>query len=208
MAGLYVVAIDGVADMMKSVGELDDKVELSAQQAINRTIAWARTQSARDIRRQVNFDSSYLTGKDGRLQITQRAKSGNLEAVITGRERPTSLARFSSTNDPGLTRRQGGTKVQVKPGSIEFMKGAFLMRLRAGGELTDTKFNLGLAIRLKPGERLRNKTRLVQVQQNLYLLYGPSVAQVFRQVSEQVAPDVEDYLYKEFNRLIEVKTRG
>lgn len=208
MASPYVVAVEGVAQALKRIDGLEEDVTDSARMAVNRTIDWARTRSAEEIMRQVNFGKSYLTGRDGRLQVTKRARGEDLEAVITGRHRPTSLARFTDTRDPGLTRREGGVRVEVKPGSEKFMKRAFLMRLRAGSQLTDTQYNLGLAIRLRPGEKLANKTRIQQINTNLFLLYGPSVDQVFRTVAPEISDRVEDYLETEFLRLVEVKRRG
>ncbi len=208
MASPYVVAVEGVAQALKRIDGLEEDVTDAARMAVNRTIDWARTRSAEEIMRQVNFGKSYLTGRDGRLQVTKRARGEDLEAVITGRHRPTSLARFTDTRDPGLTRREGGVRVEVKPGSEKFMKRAFLMRLRAGSQLTDTQYNLGLAIRLRPGEKLANKTRIQQINTNLFLLYGPSVDQVFRTVAPEISDRVEDYLETEFLRLVEVKRRG
>lgn len=208
MASPYVVAVEGVAQALKRIDGLEEDVTDAARMAVNRTIDWARTRSAEEIMRQVNFGKSYLTGRDGRLQVTKRARGEDLEAVITGRHRPTSLARFTDTRDPGLTRREGGVRVEVKPGSEKFMKRAFLMRLRAGSQLTDTQYNLGLAIRLRPGEKLANKTKIQQINTNLFLLYGPSVDQVFRTVAPEISDRVEDYLETEFLRLVEVKRRG
>lgn len=68
--------------------------------------------------------------------------------------------------------------------------------------MTDTQHNMGLAIRLKPGESLRNKTgKLTRLAPNVYLLYGPSVDQVFRTISSEMTDEVADYLQQEFSRL-------
>lgn len=208
MASPYLVAVEGYADALRQIQDLDGAVSQSARQAVNRTIDWARTRSAEEIMRQVNFGKEYLTGRDGRLQVRKKARGDDLEAVLVGWQRATSLARFTDTRDPGVTRREGGVRVEVKPGSEKFMKRAFLMRLRAGSQLTDTKYNLGLAIRLRPGEKLANKTRIQQINTNLFLLYGPSVDQVFRTVAPEIAPRVEGYLETEFLRLLEVQRRG
>jgi hypothetical protein len=84
------------------------------------------------------------------------------------------------------------------------MPSAFLMRLRAGAGTADN-YNIGLAIRLAPGERIRNKRVMTQVGHNLYLLYGPSVDQVFRTVADDNAPEiatmVRDEFYRQFARL-------
>lgn len=197
MSGTFNVVVAGLANL-GDLRNLDDKVELNAVRAINSTAARTRTRSSEAIRRRVNFKARDLIGPKGRLSLDQ-AKRGKLEAVITGRQRPTSLAKFASP--AGRT----GVRVEVKPGSSQLLKRAFLIKLRAGSELTDTKFNMGLAIRLKKGEKIRNKLQMVQLKGNLYLLYTLSVDQVFRSVSQDVSPFAADALEAEFTRLMGLK---
>jgi hypothetical protein len=205
MSSSYVIVAEGFKGL-PDFDEADKRIVAAARMAINRTAQRARTAASREMRQQVNFPASYLTGESARLNITRQATNENLEAVITGRQRATSLARFSRDRDAASARRRGGVSVQVKPGEARFMKGAFLVKLRAGATKTDTQFNLGLAIRLKPGERIRNKTQMQQLDHNVYLLYGPSVDQVFRTVREDIAPDAESFLETEFRRLLDLRT--
>lgn len=192
----YVIAVDGL-ESLTDIDNLDDAIILAAQRAINKTADQARTSAARDIRQQVNFPARYLSGKEGRLSVSKRASARNLEAMITGRDRPTSLARFAKDPDPAAARRRGGVSVQVQPGQTKFMKGAFLMQLRGG--------NIGLAIRLKEGETVKNKKYVTKVGKGLYLLFGPSVNQVFRGVAEETtAPEAAAYLEQEFLRLMDL----
>lgn len=204
MADTYVIAIEGL-DVSEDIALLPEKINLAQQQAINKTIDRARTAAAREIRKQVAFPASYLTGADSRLNVTQRAGQGNMMAVITGRFRATSLARFSKDTDQAKVRRAKGVNVQVKPGGATFIKGAFLVHLRAGSEKTDTKFNLGVAIRLKKGQKLTGSTAAVKLEDNVWLLYGPSVNQVFKDVADEIAPDTADYLQTEFTRLLDLE---
>lgn len=160
-----------------------------------------------DMLSQVAWPRSYLN-RD-RFSV-RKAYNENLEAVITARMRPTSLARFVKGQAAvSAGRGLGGVRVQVRPGTTKTMQSAFLMRLRAGASMSDTNFNLGLAIRLKPGERILNKTKqsLTQLGHNLYLLYGPSVDQVFRTVAMDRAPDVvsmvQSEFYRQFNQISE-----
>jgi len=198
----YVIVAEGLAELER-LSDVPDEIVMSARQALNKAIDRARTHAAAEMRSQVDFPARYLTGADGRLRITKRAVGNDLEAIIVGRHRPTSLARFLKGNPTAKqVRRRGGASVQVKPGMATFMKGTFLVRLRAGNQLTDTKHNLGLAIRLKPGESLRNKKQQgVQLGNNVYLLYGPSVDQVFRTVAGDMTPEAIRFFESEFNRL-------
>jgi hypothetical protein len=100
----------------------------------------------------------------------------------------------------------------VHPGRARFMKRAFLIKLRAGTDSIETRFNQGLAIRLKPGETLQNKKNVVQLKNGLYVLYGPSVSQVFLDnegdgVAKDIEPSVLDELEDQFLRLLEVNTK-
>lgn len=202
--GAYVVAVEGLS-ALRALEDIPAAVKRAAVQAVNRTALRTRTAAARRMREQVNFPARYLSGQDGRLAITDRARADHIEARITGRHRATSLARFSVGGTVG---GKNGVRVQVAPGFAKLMKRAFLIHLRAGNVPIDTRANLGLAIRLGAGETIENKRVMVPLKKgsNVYLLYGPSVDQVFRAVSGEVAPDALQFLEDEFFRLINVET--
>jgi hypothetical protein len=200
MAGSYVVAVEGLSGL-ESLEDLPDNILLAARRAVNKTADRSRARSAREIRNQVNFPASYVSGQRGRLKIAKKASGRDLEAIIRGRERPTSLAQFVTAGKLG---GKGGVSVAVKPGVTKRMPRAFLIKLRAGNASIDTRFNLGLAIRLRPGESIRNKSSFVRLQQNLYLLYGPSVNQVFEAVAGDEAPNASNFLEQEFLRLLDL----
>jgi hypothetical protein len=195
MADAYAVFVEGL-EAIRNVEELKREVELAAVRAINSTADRSRTQADREIRQQVAFPATYLSPSSGRLTVTQRARRGDLEARIRGRHRPTSLARFA-------TKAGKAVNVEVKPGLSTYLPRAFLIRLRAGSGITETKFNQGLAIRLKPGETLRNKKQAIRMASGLYLLYGPSVDQVFRDVAVDISPETARRLEEEFLRLVD-----
>lgn len=205
MAMTWAVFVEGLDDL-KNIPELDDQVRrLRAAQAINETARHGRSKIADDIHDQVNFPAGYLKPSTGRLTVIQQATKAKLEARIRARGAPTSLARFSVGNPKPSSR--GGVHVMVHPGKARFMRRAFVMKLRSGSADIETKFNLGLAIRLRPGETLQNKQYFRRVESNLYLLYGPSVNQVFRAndgdgVASDRAPYLSDHLADEFSRLL------
>lgn len=184
----YVVAVEGLEDI-RDIENLDKQVVLRARQAINTTLRRSRTAIDRDIRQQVAFKARYLSG---RLRIAKYAQGSDLEGTIIGSDRPTSLARFSTGGKPF----KGGVSVVVSPGGRKRMNRAFLMPLKGG--------NIGLAIRLKAGESVRNKKHMAKVSKGLYLLYGPAVNQVFAGVAEDNVGDIETMLQTEFLRLMEL----
>lgn len=194
-----------------------ERIERVLPQAVNKTADRARTQAQRRILEQLNLPPSYLSPAGQRLYVSRRARLGTPNAAITARWRPTSLAQFATNRDVGASRRNG-VRVQIKRGRSELVRDAFLIRLRAGTADLDTKSNLGVAVRLKPGERLRSKTKRRAVafsksQPGLALLYGPSVAQAFAGrdigqagpgVRDEISRDALVFLEREFLRLMGV----
>jgi hypothetical protein len=201
----YVVALEGFSDT-RSIADLPEKVKRSAMQAVNYAARRSRTRTSKAIREQVNWKPGYL---DDRRFTLDLAKNFEDSATITGRFRPTSLATFARRKSAGQDKKgpNGGVYVTVKPGSAAFVKRGFVMRLRRGAQLTETDFNLGLAVRLKPGETIRGKLTMRQLSKgsNVYLLYGPSINQVFRDVADSDTDNIAEDMEKEFRRLMTVK---
>lgn len=190
-----VIVASALKGMRRFFDEFPQIAEEAAVLAINETVEReGMTLIKKDMRDQVNFPSGYLEGE--RLKVSRRAGRGSLEAVIRGRDRATSLARFAAGQTPTNTRGRG-VRVTVQRGKAQLMKKAFLVNLRNG--------NTGLAVRLKPGETLRNTTGAVALADNVYLLYGPSVEQVLRGVADDRSDDilglVGDKFYRQFGRL-------
>lgn len=192
----YVVAVEGLSSLATDFEETTDKIARRASMAINATARKFRTKASRAMREEVAFPARYLDAKNtGKLRVRQQATATRLEAAIEGRFDPTSLTRFVKG---AITHGRRAPKLRVSPGRTTQIPNSFIMNLRNG--------NRGLAIRLKPGETIRNKKRMVSFSKkdaNLYLLYGPSVDQVFRSVAGDVAPDAAIFLEQEFIRLTE-----
>jgi hypothetical protein len=192
----YVVAVEGLRELAADFDNVSDKIKARAAMAINSTARKFRTESSREMRKQVAFPARYLDSRqDGRLRVRRQAAATRLEAAIEGRFEPTSLTRFVVG---AVSHGRKNPKLRVSPGSQSLIPNSFIMNL--------ANQNKGLAIRLKPGETIRNKRKMVSFSKkdaNLYLLYGPSVDQVFRDVAVDVSPDAAEYLEAEFLRLTE-----
>ena len=200
----FAVFVDGVeADLLQGLDA--NSRRLAAVKAVNKIARDARATAAKMIRDQVNFPARYLSEQDRRFYVSKQATRNDLEARITAQGRATSLAQFVSGN---AKVGRAGVYVEVKPGRARFMKRAFLIKLPQGSSpVTDTKFNLGLAVRLRPGESLKIKVDARRVEKGLYVLYGPSVSQVFRAndgggVAEDIGPATVNKLEDEFFRLL------
>lgn len=191
---------NSILDAVEFFKRLPGTADKAAQLAINSVAQRSgMTLIRRNVLAEIAFPKDYLTGD--RLGVTKKAREGDLEAVITARERPTSLARFAAPGTALGSRARIGVKVNVKAGGgAKLLKQAWLVNLKNG--------NVGLAVRLKPGQTLDNRYKGVTawlVRDKVALLYGPSVDQVFRDVSEKsaapVARMVNDEFLRQFARL-------
>ena len=175
-------------------------VPVAARMAINDVAKRSGINLARrEIMEQVNFPSGYLS--NDRLFVAKLARDDDLEAIIMGRDRPTSLARFATGP---IRAGQRGVRVAVHKGEAVMMRKAFIVPLY--GRSGDGS-NLGLAIRLKPGERIYGRREAGNVDYNVFkrdkngtivLLYGPSVGQVYRTVAEKSSDEVSAQLANRF----------
>jgi hypothetical protein len=193
--------INGLSNL-KDLDKASTKISLAATQAINRTADRARAQAAREILAQINLPDNYVRAKDSkRLKVSKKAKQKDLEAVITSKARPTSLARFATAVN------KKGVRVAVKPGGSKLIPNAFLLKLRSGSADLDTKSNQGLAVRTRKGVTPPTAYKPKRIADNLWLLYGPSVNQVFggeEGVAQKVSPATANYLQREFERLLKL----
>ena len=180
------------------------KIETALLRSINKTADRARTLASQDIREQVAFPASYLAPSAKRLFVSTKAtKASPFEAVISGRDRPTSLARFTNQKPlgGGQRHRGGQVAVTVKPGVRRYIKRAFLITLNNS--------NVGLALRTDGGPP-NNAYAPKEIGKNLWLLYGPSVDQVLSAASngggiyEEIVPETLDFLNDEFNRQLDL----
>jgi hypothetical protein len=194
------VIANALAETQRFFEQMPDIAEQAAVFAIN-TVATreALPEIRKTMRSQIEFPGGYLESGD-RLTVARKAAKGRMEAVIRGRDRATSLARFRAPGQTPQNTRGFPIKLAVKRGQTALVKRGFLVTLRNG--------NIGLAVRLKKGETLKNSDKAVQLANNVYLLYGPSVDQVFRSVAGDVAPAIKDSVTTEFFRQFARLTNG
>lgn len=198
---------EGLGDLGDYFKSFPARTRRAARLAINQVVKREGLKAIREeMLDQVNFPKNYLTGD--RLGISQYATETNLEAVVKARKRATSLARFASPGTPIGSRRGSGVTVRVSRGGSQYLKSAWLVRLRRGASLTEDNYNVGLAVRVQPGDKILGKHSAHSswlVPGHVALLYGPSVEQVFRDVAETEGPQilklVGDEFFRQFDRL-------
>ena len=195
------ITVKGLDDFADYVKRIPEAATTAARIAVNDTLGLARRLGAKGVQEQVSLTTTYL---EENLQVTRKASDHRLEGEVTGRDRPVSLARFARGQVNFGRQRRQSVQVQVSPrGGVREVRQGFFLKLRRGKELGDGNFNIGLAIRLKPGETIRNKREMVRFANNIYLLYGPSVGQVFDDVAVEIEPQLADNLENEFVRQFE-----
>lgn len=184
-------------DLEKFLAATPDNTRKAASMAMNDVLGGqglARFRKA--VAAEVQFPAGYV---DDKITFDQKATPSNLVATVTGRQRPTSLARFATS---GVVGGKGGVTVRVK-GGAKFMKGAFLVRLNQGAGISDDGYNVGLAVRLKEGQTLnkRDTSNMVRLGAGVVLLYGPSIDQILNnEVAEAEMPVVAGAIGTEFFR--------
>lgn len=192
-------------DVKSIVGsEWNTKIETALMRAVNKTADRARTRAAKLVLDQVAFPASYLAPSHGRLSVASKATKDNpFEAIISGRDQATSLARFTKQKPVtgGKQHRGGKIGVTVKPCQKKFIERAFLINLKNN--------NIGLAVRTD-GSAPSNAFKPKEIFPNVWLLYGPSVDQVLSAatdgdgVYEQIGPEMLEFLNEEFNRQVDL----
>ena len=191
--------LDEVRDLMKAAG--DAAMEIAAA-AINDGIAYARKESGDAILDQVNFPPGYLDLPE-RFAVTQKATAAAPTARLTARQRPTSLGTFITAVGPkgrGVT-----VKVQRKGAAKRFNRAFVTNALKAG----DKSFgNRGVALRTKgpKPERAYKPVKLFSDDNGVvWLLYGPSVNQVFSDVAEDILPKVNRFVVDRYRQLFNAR---
>lgn len=191
MARAVDIVIQGI-NSFDEIERVDPKIANILRQAVNETTQEARRRAARSMEKQINFPRGYLTGQANRLGIAKYATKGDLSAIVRGRDRPTSLARFVQGR-PEVGKK--GVSVVVDPGKSVDMPGAFLIKLRNN--------NIGLAIRSKSGKPPSRGAK--KLGKGLWLLYGPSVDQTFDETRDELKPELEALIRDKFDRLWEAQ---
>ena len=173
--------------------------------ALNTAARDYRTEAARRIRSKINLPAGAVSPRSGNLSVSRRASVNNLESRIRARGRPRGLASYSNGGKVG----RAGVAVSVTPATTKYLPKAFLIRLRGlDGSTAPDKANIGLAVRLGPGQRITNKLYNIKVGTGLYLLYGPSLRQVFlansgEGVAKEISPAIIKDIEAEIIRLAE-----
>lgn len=208
------IELRGLAGLATYFRDFAGVSEQAARLAINSTARFGARLASKRVRAQVAFARNYIGAagdSSSKLRVKQYARTGDLSAVIAAADRPTSLARFATGTPTFGKRAKHGRAPRVKvksAGGTAQLKRGFFVKLNRGATITEDQFNIGLAIRLKKGESLQATQKASPLGGGAYLLYGPSVAQVFDTVRDDITPEVADFSAYEFARQFRRLSRG
>lgn len=190
----------GIEALQQYLTVLPEKTREAARIAINDVARQeGRKLIVQKMESEIAFPSGYVDNT--RLRLKTLATNTRLEATIEARQRPTSLARFSTGG--AVRARNQNVAIQVsRAKSRVAAPRAFLIPLRSGRSLTLDNYNVGLAVRVEKGDALSRSrsAKPMKTFPNVYLLYGPSVDQVFQQVIDDLASPIGDMVAREFYR--------
>lgn len=179
----------GLSAAISDIADLPANMRKALVAAVNAVVPDAYSLSVERITEQVALTKTYVKS---RLYVSQTATVQDPMAVISGRVRSTQLRRYqgkqlyTAAKLPGK-RRLAGTSVRVKAGGqTKVLNHAWIIKLKYGDLDAKAGMTMGIAMRTGTG---RNDYRI---------LYGPSVDQIFRDVKDEIRPEVEQMLATEW----------
>lgn len=171
--------LDKLESLIRRAGEVGNQ---AASMGLNDAALYARRQTSAQIRKEIALTAGNI---NPRITVRRTASPGDLVAIVSAEDRATMLSNYATT-PPRFGRQKMPPRVKVAAGgSASPMRGAFWLRLRGNNE--------GIAVRLKAGERVRNKNKMSSIGKGVYVLYGPSVGQAFGSQAEKMLPQISDY---------------
>lgn len=194
------VTTEGLAEIAQDFEDFPKKAALAGRIAVNYAADKFARRSSDDIQKNLRLGSRavYNASNQRRSGIrVEKAKLDNLTAVVSASSEPLPLGKFATNVPRGRIRRGVSPVVMVKPGAGAEMKGAFYVRVKNGTVL--------IAIRLKAGESVRNKTAnrtypLRKTDPSVVTMYGPSLDQAFKRNLDSFVPQINNDIRLEFNR--------
>lgn len=199
------IQLRGLDSVEKFYATMPERTEKALRLAVNAASLHGARMAKKQMIAEVNRTSAYIGNPknlNAKLAVVKTAKAGDLESIVQANHRAASLAGFS--NSP-VSFGKPRTPIRVRVGrskTVE-LKRAFFIRLKRGATLSEDNYNLGIAMRLKPGEKVNNKNVHVSGNSRYAVLYGPSVEQMFNRITPEIADDVLAYAEREFLRQFE-----
>ena len=197
------IQLRGLETVQKFYATMPERTDKALRLAVNAASLYGARLGKKRIMAEVNRSDAYLGNPkslNSKLAITKTARTGDLESIVTANHRLASLAGFATT-PVNFGKPKTAIRVRVaRGGKTAVMNRAFFIRLKKDKVLTEDTYNLGLAMRLKPGEKVNNKHSFRSGKSNIAVLYAPSVEQMFNRIAPEIADEVMNFAETEFLR--------
>lgn len=188
------------------LAKFSDGAARAHARSLNKTVAKSRTESSKEIRKQVRLNAAYVKS----LMTITKASQKTLQAKISTPSRGLLLSRFSTDTSiagdktswlkpPAIPKR--GIRVKVKPtGGAKVFEG--------DSEIEGKPFYMVL-----PGTSGRvaiagRRSKIGSDGGRIKVFYGPSLSQVFTDVKEDIAGPLALYQMQQFEKEIDAIIRG
>ena len=188
------------------LAKFSDGATRAHARSLNKTVTKSRTESSKEIRKQVRLNAAYVKS----LMTITKASQKTLQAKISTPSRGLLLSRFSTDTSiagdktswlkpPAIPKR--GIRVNVKPtGGAKVFEG--------DSEIEGKPFYMVL-----PGTNGRvaiagRRSKIGSDGGRIKVFYGPSLSQVFTDVKEDIAEPLALYQMQQFEKEIDAIIRG
>lgn len=198
----------GLDDFAQDFADFPQQAAKAAQIAVNYAADRFARKSSNAIKESLRIESKSLYNasdqKKSRIKV-RKAGAGETTAVVSASSEPYLLSKFATNAPKGRSVRGISPAVMVKPSNLQKMESSFYVRAKNG--------QLLIALRLKPGESVRNRTSgrtypLRKGDPSAVVLYGPSIDQAFETQSRQFLDSVEEDMRAEYQRQFRRLTNG
>lgn len=179
------VAKDNRNALVKDLQYIKDGANLALTRALNESSNRAKTRGSQEIRKDVRLKAAYVKSKLKSAKDTpaNKATFSRLQSKVSADSRGLLMSKFVTT---GIGETPIKSRVKAS-GAITEWKSAFWLKLRQGKTQDGT---LGVFIKRKKLGKRGGKFKAV---------YAPSVSQVFNEVREEIAPEMNDYFIERLN---------
>lgn len=191
---MITVSERGIDGIQKYLEKYPAVAKQAALLAVSDTAQWARTYVKRTASLAVRLPPEVMSGGKFTVKVDRKAMSATVSASknVMGLSRFVTSERKAGAKYPSTKIKIGGGVKQWGHPGVKGGDYAFLIPTPNGAD--------GVALALRTKTPPRNTRAARKIGRDLYLLYGPSLDQIFGRYMPTLVPRVETYLQAEFAR--------
>lgn len=196
--------IKGIGLVTSKLKNLDNKINVAASNAVNRTATRARQDAVDILLTRVTLKRSYIAKH---IKVVGRSSPDTLRAVIHSTARATLLDRFASV------KVKGGVKVRInRSGGYKTINGAFRVRNLRGSHSTGIAITNVAAARYYKDKAIQSghamfstlaskaAAKAVSNPGGIHVLHSMSVNQMFNAAKPDIKDGIQAFMQQTFLR--------